>query len=54
MGFSADLTGLQSLNNSYHVPSYPLYTLSNWAWHSPDPKLLSSKQPMFRPDGSLN
>ena len=53
-GFSADLTGLQSLNNSYHVPDYPLYTLSNWGWHSPDPELLGAKQPMFQPDGTLN
>ena len=28
--FTADRTGLQSLNNSYHTPRYPLYTLSDW------------------------
>ena len=52
--FGADLTGLQSLNNSYHVPDYPLYTLSNWGWHAPHPELLGATQPMFRADGQLN
>lgn len=54
LAFGADLTGLQSLNNSFHTPGYPLYTLSNWGWHTPDPKLLGAKQPMFRADGTLN
>ena len=54
LGFGADLTGLQSLNNSYHTPDYPLYTLSNWGWHAPDPALVGAKVPMFRPDGTLN
>eukprot|EP01051_Picozoa_sp_SAG22_P026503 SAG22_NODE_8394_length_659_cov_1.407143_1_plen_60_part_10 len=38
-GFSADLTGLQSLNASYISQangSYPLLTLSNWGWHTPE------------------
>jgi hypothetical protein len=54
-GFTADLTGLQSLNSTYHTPSYPLYTLSNWGWHTPDPARLGiTKQPSFLPSGELN
>jgi hypothetical protein len=56
IGFTADLTGLQSLNNSYHTPKYPLYTLSNWGWHTPDPTLppFSAKQQPFQRSGELN
>jgi hypothetical protein len=51
--FTADLTGLQSLNNTYTTPnSFPLYTMSNWGWHSPDPVGLGFE--MFNGDGSLN
>eukprot|EP01051_Picozoa_sp_SAG22_P017729 SAG22_NODE_2805_length_2196_cov_1.859323_1_plen_174_part_10 len=53
MGFTADLTGLQSLNNSFHTPSYPLYTLSNWGWHSPDPTTVGAKSSGFNADGTL-
>jgi hypothetical protein len=56
IGFTADLTGLQSLNNSYHTPDYPLYTLSNWGWHTPDPTLppFNAKQQPFQANGELN
>ena len=54
IGFTADLTGLQSINSSFHTPQFPLYTLSNWGWHTPDPATLGVTQPMFRPDGQLN
>ena len=56
IGFTADLTGLQSLNNSYHTPNFPLYTLSNWGWHTPDPTLppFNAKQQPFQPSGELN
>ena len=53
--FTADLTGLQSLNRSYPgTGSFPLLTLSNWGWHAPDPATVGVTQPMFRRDGSLN
>ena len=55
--FTADLTGLQSLNNSYSTPhAYPLYTLSNWGWHTPDPSVVYGEAPggLFHADGSLN
>jgi hypothetical protein len=32
IGFNADLTGFQSLNETYKV--FPLTTLSDWGWHS--------------------
>lgn len=51
--FTADLTGLQSLNSTYHMPSaYPLYTMSNWGWHTPDPRNYTSVWP-FNADGTL-
>ena len=31
--FSPDVTGFQSLNESYHDP-FPLTTMSDWGWHS--------------------
>ena len=54
IGFTADVSGLQSFNATYHVPDLPLYTLSNWGWHSPDPKAYNISTPMFQPDGQLN
>ena len=52
--FTADLTGLQSLNISYTASgSYPLYTMSNWGWHTPDPALLGVPH-LFNADGSLD
>ena len=54
-GFTADLTGLQSLNNSYHRPRFPLYTMSNWGWHTPDPALVgATKQKAFLASGETN
>lgn len=38
----------------YHVGGYPLYTLSNWGWHTPDPAAYGVKQPVFNADGTLN
>ena len=39
--FTADLTGLQSLNTSYDGHgSFPLLTMSNWGWHTPHPSTL--------------
>jgi hypothetical protein len=36
--FTADVTGLQSLGNSYQSPGIPLNTLARWAWYSePNP-----------------
>ena len=32
IGFNADLTGFQTLNESYQM--FPLTTLSDWGWHS--------------------
>ena len=55
--FSVDLTGLQSLNNSFPGGNtYPLYTMSNWGWHTPDPSLMGRgvASPFFLSDGSLN
>lgn len=52
--FGADLTGLQTLNGTFHEPHFPLHTLSNWGWHAPDPVLAGVKGPLFRADGSLN
>lgn len=54
LGFSADLTGLQSLNNSYTTPRYPLYTMSNWGWHTPSPATLGATQDPFLQNGELN
>jgi hypothetical protein len=51
--YQADITGLQSLNNTHQTPDYPLYTLSNWGWHTPDPKSFGVTE-MFNADGSLN
>eukprot|EP00945_MAST-04E_sp_MAST-4E-sp1_P004165 g4165.t1 len=36
--------------------TFPLYTLSNWGWHTPDPTLRGAgvANPFFRADGSLN
>ena len=38
----------------YHVEGFPLYTLSNWGWHTPDPAAYGVKQPVFNADGTLN
>jgi len=54
LGFSADATGLQSLNGSYHTPRYPLYTLSNWGWHTPEPTSVGAKSAGFNADGTLH
>ena len=35
IGFNADATGMQSLNETYTV--FPLATLSDWGWHSSPP-----------------
>jgi hypothetical protein len=35
VGFNADATGMQSLNNTYK--EFPLTTLSDWGWHSSPP-----------------
>ena len=52
--FTADLTGLQTFNNSYPGgSSFPLLTLSNWGWHSPDPATVGAP-PVLHKDGSLN
>lgn len=52
--FTADLTGLQTFNDSYPGrSSFPLLTLSNWGWHSPDPATLGAP-PVLHKDGSLN
>ena len=32
--FSADITGLQTLGDSYALNGMPLETLARWAWHS--------------------
>jgi Trehalose and maltose hydrolases (possible phosphorylases) len=32
--YTADITGMQSLENYYYKNGIPLETLSNWAWHS--------------------
>lgn len=52
-GFTADLTGLQSLNSSYHTPLYPLYTMSNWGWHTPSPATAAGGVWPFNSDGTL-
>ena len=52
--FGADLTGLQTLNDSFHEPQFPLHTLSNWGWHAPHPASAGVKGPLFHADGSLN
>ena len=52
--FTMDLTGLQSLNASYHLPGFPLYTQSNWGWHTPDPAAYGVNGSVFNPDGTLN
>jgi len=54
IGFTTDLTGLQSLNTSFGSPRFPLYTLSNWGWHTPDAAELGIQTAAFNPDGSLN
>lgn len=53
LGFTVDLTGLQSLNTSYKLPGFPLFTQSNWGWHSPDPAVYGVPQ-LFNTDGTLN
>ena len=56
--FTADLTGLQSLNRSYGSSpdfAFPALTQSSWGWHTPDPKRIDPTMPSpWLPDGSLN
>ena len=46
--FTADLTGLQSLNASYGSVSdwaFPALTMASWGWHTPDPKRVDPTMP---------
>ena len=56
--FTADLTGLQSLNRSYGSSSdfgFPALTQASWGWHTPDFKRIDPTMPSpWREDGSLN
>ena len=56
--FTADLTGLQSLNASYGSTAdraFPALTMASWGWHTPDPKRVDPTMPsLWRADGSLN
>ena len=50
--FTADLTGLQSLNNTLQGhPHYKTLTMSNWGWHTPDPEAYGVGAPLFGPGG---
>ena len=36
--FTADVTGLQSLESTYYAGGFPLETMARWAWHEePNP-----------------
>lgn len=56
--FTADLSGLQSLNRSYGSSSdfgFPALTQASWGWHTPDPRWLDPTMPSpYREDGSPN
>ena len=56
--FTADLTGLQSLNASYGSNSdhaFPALTQSSWGWHTPDYRRIDPTMPSpWRADGTLN
>ena len=53
--FTADVTGLQSLNRTYRQPeAFPLYTMSNWGWHTPDPAAAGCPHRLFHGNGTLN
>ena len=54
--FTADLTGLQSLNASYGSNSdhaFPALTQSSWGWHTPDYRRIDPTMPSpWREDGA--
>eukprot|EP00729_Bicosta_minor_P014153 gene14153-12567_t len=53
IAFTLDHTGLQSFNTSYPGGrTFPLYTMSNWGWHSPSVK--GATDILFNKDGELN
>ena len=56
--FTADLTGLQSLNRSYGSNSdfgFPALTQASWGWHTPDFRKIDPTMPSpWLSDGSLN
>ena len=55
--FTADVTGLQSLGDTYYAEGIPTETLARWAWHSePNPKgytLADASVPFDSPRGTL-
>ena len=56
-GFSADITGLQTLADTYHRHGIPVETLSRWAWYQePNPaayRLADANQPFTQADGRV-
>jgi len=49
--YTADITGMQSLEQYYYKNGIPLETLSTWAWHSfPNPKNLRLEDAMKESD----
>lgn len=48
LAFTVDVTGLQSLYDSYINKHFPLCTMSQWGWHTkPEQNEKDSKQPVY-------